>query len=151
MSINDKLNYFYDNTALAAIPTSDVIDLGDDVTTRNVGGKDPVFLVIQTGGTPATDSGSDATLQFKLVSDSVAALNSSPTTHIDTGALSFATVAVANKVLLVAPLPFGQYERYLGLTANVASGPFTAGSVRAFLTRDPQFWTALGSNNPSAH
>ena len=59
--------------------------------------------------------------------------------------------SVGNKVLLVAPLPFGQYERYLGLTATVASGPFTAGSVRAFLTRDPQFWTALGSNNPSAH
>ena len=149
--ITDKLNYFYDNVALAAIPTSDVIDLGDDVTLHNIGGKDPVFLVIQTGPTPATDSGSDATLQFKLVSDSVAALNSSPTTHIDTGAMAFATVAVANKVLLVAPLPFGDYERYVGLTATVGSGPFTAGSVRAFLTRDPQWWRALGSNNPSSH
>lgn len=151
MSINDKLNCFYDNTALAAIPTSDVIDLGDDVTTRNVGGKDPVFLVIQTGGVTPTDAGSDATLRFQLASDSAAALNASPTVHIDTGVLSFATVAVANKVLLVAPLPFGNYERYLGLLATVASGPFTAGSVRAFLTRDPQFWTALGSNNPSSH
>lgn len=149
--ILDQLNLFYNDTALAAIPTSDVIDLGDDVTTRNVGGKDPMFLVIQTGGTPATDSGSDATLQFKLVSDSVAALNSSPTTHIDTGTLSFATVAVANKVLLVAPLPFGDYERYLGLVPTVGSGPFTAGSVKAFLTRDPQWWRAMGSNNPSSH
>ena len=125
----------------AALAIGDTIDL-----VRVAGGTRLQRLTTFNG-----DFDTGTTLQFKLVSDSVAALNSSPTTHIDTGALSFATVAVANKVLLVAPLPFGQYERYLGLTATVASGPFTAGSVRAFLTRDPQFWTALGSNNPSAH
>ena len=35
--------------------------------------------------------------------------------------------------------------------SRIYTGAFTAGSVRAFLTSDPQFWTALGSNNPSSH
>ncbi len=149
MSILDKLNIFYDNTALAAIPLSDVIDLGDDSVSRNIGGPDAIYWVVQTGPTPATDSGSDATLRIQLASDSTANLATSPTTHLDTGVLPFASVAVANKVLFAGALPLGDYERYLGNITTVAAGPFTAGSVRSFLTRDPQFWRAFTANNPT--
>ena len=149
MSILDRLNVFLDNTALTATGISDTIDLDDDALTRNIGGPDAIYFVVQTGPIAATDTGSDATLRVQLVSDSVAALNSSPTSHIDTGVLAFAAVAVANKLLVCAPLPYGDYERYLGVQLTVASGPFTAGSLRAFLTRDPQYWRAMQANNPT--
>ena len=104
------------------------------------------MLVLQTG-TAFTDSGSDATLVASLVSDSTANLATSPTTHITTGTLAFSAVSAANKVLLVAPLPMGTYERYLGMSYTVASGPFTAGTIRAFLVRDPQQWLILNTAN----
>lgn len=148
MSILDRLNVFYDNTPLAAIPLSDVIDLGADAVVHNIGGPEAIYLVVQTGPVAATDSGSDATLRLQLASDSTANLATSPTTHIDTGVLPFASVAVANKLLFCGALPFGDYERYLGIIATVASGPFTAGSLRAFFTRDPSYWRAFTSNNP---
>lgn len=146
--ILDKLNVFSDNTALTASAISDVIDLGDDVTLRNIGGQDAIFLVLQTG-TAFTDTGNDATLVAELVSDSTANLATSPTVHLTTGTLAFAAVATpGNKTLLVAALPFGDYERFLGMRYTVANGPFTAGTIRAFLTKDPQFYRALGSVNP---
>ena len=148
MSILDRLNIFHDNVALAAIPLSDVIDLGPDAVTRNIGGIEPIFFVAQTGPVAATDTGSDATLRIQLASDSTANLATSPTTHIDSGVLTFAQVSPANKLLLCAPLPFGDYERYLGVISTVAAGPYIAGSIRYFLTRDPSYWRAMQSNNP---
>lgn len=148
MSILDKLNVFLDNTALGASGISDTVDLGANAVTRNIGGPDAIYLVVQTGPIAATDVGSDATLRVQLASDSTDNLATSPTIHIDTGVLAFAAVAVANKQLIVAPLPLGEYERYMGIILTVASGPYTAGSLRAFLTRDPQYWKAFTANNP---
>lgn len=150
MSILDRLNMFYDNVALAAIPLSDVIDTKNDsvATLSNIGGPDAIYWVVQTGPVVATDASSDATLRMQLASDSTANLATSPTTHLDTGVMPFATVARANTVLFAAPLPVGDYEKYLGVISTVAAGPFTAGSVRSFLTRDPQFWRAMYANNP---
>lgn len=130
--------------------STDVMDLGDDVTTQNIGGNEPVFLVVQTI-TAATDSGSDATLTVTLESDSTANLATSPTVHYSTGALTFATFSPANTTLAVVPLPFGNYERYVGVRYTVASGPLTAGTFNAFLTRDPQMWQIMQANNPTAH
>jgi hypothetical protein len=148
--ILDRLNMLMDNVALGSSGISDVIDLGDDVVLHQIGGPDAIYLVIETGPVPATDVSSDATLRVQLASDSTANLATSPTIHYDTGVLTFAQVAVANKTLAVAPLPFGDYERYLGAIITVAAGPFTAGSLRVFLTRDPQYWRVMGSVNPSA-
>lgn len=148
--ILDKLNLFSDNVAVTASAISDVIDLDSDVTLRNVGGPDAIYFVVMSG-TVATDASSDATLEVALVSDSTANLATSPTTHLTTGTLAFATFAVANKVLMAAALPLGDYERFLGVKYTVASGPLTAGTFKAFLTRDPQFWRAMGANNPVAH
>lgn len=144
--IRDKLNIFSDDVALTATAISDVIDLGDDFPNHFIGGPDGPYLVLQTG-TAFTDAGSDATLVASLVSDSTANLATSPTTHITTGTLAFSAVSAANRVLLVAPLPVGTYERYLGMSYTVASGPFTAGTIRAFLVRDPQQWLILNTAN----
>ena len=148
MSINDKLNVFSDNVALTVTAISDVIDTGDDVTLKGLGGPDAVYLVVQTG--TAFTAGGAATLTIKLLSDSTANLATSPTTHYSTDALAVATLT-ANKRLLAIKLPLDAYERYVGVGYTVATGPMTAGTIKAFLTHDPQFWLAMGSNNPAAH
>lgn len=151
MSILDRQNQFSAEQAVTATAIStDVIDLGDDVTTRNIGGNQPVFLVLQTIAA-ATDVGSDATLAITLESDSTANLATSATVHYSTGAMAFATFSPALTTLAVVPLPFGQYERYVGVRYTVASGPLTAGTFNAFLTRDPQMWQIMQANNPTAH
>lgn len=148
MSILDKLNIFRDNTALTVTGISDVIDLGDQAVTRNIGGNEPAYWVVQVG-TALTDAGSDATLVVELLSDSTANLATSPTVHASTGTLAFAAAAPANTVLAVVPLPYGAYERFLGDRATVGAGPFTGGTLRSFITRDPQYWRAFTSNNPA--
>lgn len=148
--ILDAHNEFANSQAVTTTAIStNVIDLGSDVTTRNVGGMEPTFLVVQCDVT-AADSGSDATLTVSLESDSVAGLGTSPTVHATTGAIAFAKL-VAGATLAAIPLPFGEYERYLGVRFTVASGPLTDGAFSAFLTRDPQFWSPQSANNPTSH
>lgn len=148
--ILDAQNEFSDSQAVTSTAIStNVIDLDAASIPKNIGGSEPLYLVIQTAVT-CTDTGSDATVAFTLESDSAAALNSSPTVHFSTGTLAFATYATAGTRVAVTPLPFGDYKRYLGVRYTVASGPLTAGAFDAFLTRDPQFWNAQHANNPQA-
>lgn len=147
--ILDKHNEFSDAQAVTATAISDnVIDLGDDSTTQQVGAGG-LFLVIQTQ-TTCTDSGSDATVTFALLSDSTADLATSATTHYSTAALAFAAYATAGTVIACVELPYGDYERYVGVKYTVASGPLTAGKFDAFFTREPQQWRAMVANNPTA-
>lgn len=149
--ILDKQLEFSDAQAVTSTAIStNVVDLGDDVTTRNIGGTEPAYLVVQTD-TTATDTSSDATLTVTLESDSTANLATSATVHWTSATMAFATFATAGTTLAVVPLPFGAYERYLGVRYTVASGPLTAGAFNAFITRDPQFWSIFQANNPNAH
>lgn len=148
--ILDAQNEFSDSQAVTSTAIStNVIDLDAASIPKNIGGSEPLYLVIQTAVT-CTDTSSDATVAFTLESDSAAALNSSPTVHFSTGALAFAAYATAGTRVAVTPLPFGDYKRYLGVRYTVASGPLTAGAFDALLTRDPQFWKAQNANNPQA-
>lgn len=147
--ILDKQAEFADAAAVttSAVLTN-VMDLGDDVTLRNIGGPGAAYLVILVD-TAATAAGA-ATVTFSLESDSTADLATSATVHHSTAAIGKATL-VAGYAATVVQLPFGQYERYLGVRATVATGPLTAGAFSAFLTRDPQYWQAMAANNPSAN
>lgn len=149
MSILDKHNEFADAAAVTTTAVlTNVIDLGDDVTLRNIGGPGAAYLVIQVD-TSATAAGA-ATVTFSLESDSTADLATSATVHYSTAAIGKATL-VAGYQAAVVQLPYGDYERYLGVRATVATGPLTAGAFSAFLTRDPQFWRAQQANNPAAN
>lgn len=148
MSIIDKHNEFADAAAVTASAVlTNVIDLGDDVTTRNIGGPGAPYLVIQVDAQAAAAGA--ATVDFSLESDSTADLATSATVHYRTGAVGKATLAPGYKAAVVQ-LPFGDYERYLGVRATVATGPLTGGAFSAFLTRDPQYWNAMQANNPAA-
>lgn len=149
MIMDGELEFSDSQAVTASAISTNVVDLGDDVTTRNIGGAGALYLVVQTD-VAATDAGSDATLTVTLESDSTADLATSPTTHLSTGALAFATFSPAGTTLLVTPLPKGDYERYLGVRYTVAAGNLTAGKFSAFLTRDPPQWSPMQANNPAA-
>lgn len=149
----DKQNEFSDAQAVTATAIStNVIDLFAGTTSgavnntlRDIGSGQDVYLVVITQ-TAITDASSDATLVVSLESDSTENLATSPTVHFTTAAMAFADYSPAGTVLVAVKLPFGDYERYLGIRYTVASGPFTAGAIDAFLTTDFQSWRAYKKN-----
>jgi hypothetical protein len=142
--ILDERTEFADAAAIgmaagnAIAPNTDVIDTGATPTLKNLGAGEPLYLVIQVD---TTFVGATATIQFQLASDSVAALTTSKTIHIDTGAIAVATW-VAGYTLVYALPQQATYERYLGLWETVATATVTAGKINAFLTHDVSAYTA---------
>lgn len=146
----DAFNEFSDSQAVTSTAIStNVIDLGATNTLKDIGAGEPVWLVVRTI-TAATDSGSDATLTVTLESDSTANLATSATVHVSTAALAFATFSPAGTTLLAIRLPNGLYERYLGVRYTVASGPLTAGTFDAFLTKDYGSYRSYADNSTIA-
>lgn len=140
----DKQNEFSDaQTVTATALGTNVIDLiptntlaGPVNALVNQGGHGAMFLVILCNET-VTAAGA-ATVQFSLESDSDAALSTSPTIHYQSGAIP-KTALIAGQAVAIVPLPFGDYEKYLGVRYTVGTGPLTAGKFDAFLTREVQF------------
>lgn len=149
----DAQNEFSNSQAVTATAIStNVIDTlaGNSFTNvvQNLGGfAGSAWLVVQVDTT--FTAGGAATLTISLESDSTANLATSPTVHFSTAPIALASLTVGAQLLII-PLPFGSYERYLGVRYTVATGPMTAGAISAFLTRDPQAWkpypTASASN-----
>ncbi len=141
--ILDERNEFADavavtGTAAATAVLGDVINLG--AATRDIGNGEPLYLVIQVD-TAVEATGGAANVTFKLVSDSVATLDSSPTVHFATAAIAKGTL-VAGYVVAAVALPNGTYERYLGVTFTPDTNNTTAGKCNAFLTKDVAKWVA---------
>lgn len=141
--IIDKLAEFADAAAafvnVGTLTVGDVMDLGAAPTLQNIGGGEPIYLVMQID---TTIVGAGSSSEFKLVSDSTANLTTSPTTHYTSGALPVATTVAGYQVCCV-PLPASQtYERYLGVTVTSAVANTTAGKINAFLTLSPPAWAA---------
>lgn len=142
--IIDNLGEFADATALGTSGTGrqlvgDVVDLGE--AARDIGNGEPLYLVVQVD--TAVTSGGNATVSFELASDAQAAIatDGTATVHFATAAIPKATLVAGYNAAVVA-LPQGNYERYLGLIANVGTAAATAGKVNAFLTKDVSAWKA---------
>jgi hypothetical protein len=156
MAILDELLEFCDNVDVSATAgtalVGDVIDLGSQP--QDLGSGEPMYLVIQTGATSIITGGSAGTIQFQLASDAAAAIavNGSASTHVLTptyvtdGNDANAAALDAGGVIYVGALPTGAgvaYERYLGVLVTTATTTTTAGTINAFLTKDPKNWVAL--------
>ena len=149
--ILDKFNQFCTAGSVAhaagTVLVGDVIDLG--VNPADLGVIEPMFLVIR----PTTEiitGGAAGTIQFKLSSDAQAAIavDGTATDHLisasfvtDDAAANDPEMNVGGNVL-IARLPSGVYERYLGILYIVGTTTTTAGAVEAFLTKDISAWTA---------
>lgn len=93
------------------------------------------WLVIQTDNSAAFAAAGAATLVVTLESDSTANLATAPVVHFSTAVIAKATL-VANFVIARLQIPSDLYKRFLGIRYTVATGPFTAGAVLAFMTPD---------------
>lgn len=150
----DERSEFCDATALntgaaGSYLVGDVMDLDPATvspnTTTEQGGSE-TFLVIQVDTLP-TSGTSAATAAFSLASDAQAAIavDGSQTEHFRTRAFTIAQMA-AGTVLACVKLPWGNYERFMGVVQTTAVEAFTGGKINAFLTADPAKWKALADN-----
>lgn len=142
----DKQNEFSDGQALTATALStNVIDTLPGATnpnaTQNLGGFQGSFLIVQID---VAAGGTAPTLAVSLESDSTANLATSPTVHYSSGTLEAA--ALTKGTLLIVPLPFGNYEKYLGLRYTLGGTSPTV-TVSAFITRDVQAWQAYATGS----
>lgn len=148
--IIDTLLEFSDAQAVTSTAISTVVyDAGPttDNAFRDLGAGDDLYLVVQTQ-TAITDTSSDATLVVTLESADNAGLSTNATVHFSTGTLAFATYSPAGTVIAAVRVPSANYRRYLGVRYTVASGPFTAGAIDAFLTHDIQRYRAYADRQP---
>lgn len=151
MILDERLEFADAASVAAAAGTTvlgDVIDLGA-VTNLDIGVGEPMWLIIQTT-TEIITAGAAGTMQFFLVSDSLATLGAATVANCTTHATSGALVtddAAANSakfdvggVIMAVRLPSDIYERYLGILVTIATTTVTAGAVNAFLTKDYAKW-----------
>lgn len=152
MILDERLEFADAASVAAAAGTAvigDVIDLG--AASRDIGMGEDMWVIITTD-TEIITGGTAGTIQFYVVSDSLATLGSatlaSCTQHLASGSLVTDDAAAndaklnAGGVILAAKLPAGTYERYLGILATIGTTTVTAGAVNAFLTKDYAKWAA---------
>lgn len=147
MIIDDR-SEFADAAALSTSGTGlqlvgDVIDLTK--ASSDIGNGEGATLVIQVD--TAFTSGGSATVVFSLASDAQAAIaaDGSASVHFSTAAIPVANLTAGATVAIVK-LPLGNYERYLGILANVGVAALTAGKINAFLTFEPSKWQATATS-----
>lgn len=148
--ILDERTEFADATALntggaATYNVGDVIDtqVGSLNTTLNFGQGQPLYLVISIDTAVA---GTSSTVAFKLVSDDSATPSTSTSTvHYTSAVIPEATLVAGYRAVCVA-LPWGNYERYLGVQQVTGTAALSAGKINAFLTTDPAGFRAYADN-----
>jgi hypothetical protein len=96
-----------------------------------------LWLIVQCDQSAAFAAAGAATLTITLESDSTANLATTPAVHYSTAAIPKATLVQGYTAVRVV-VPSGDYQRYVGTRYTVATGPFTAGGILAFLTFVPQ-------------
>ena len=141
--IMDKLLEFSDAQAVTATAISanvaDLYPLGNQTVTnltRDIGTGEDIYLVVQ----PATTMTGAGTLTISLESDDNVGLTSA-TVHFQSSAIPVATLTAGYQAVKIK-LPAGAYERYLGVRYTIAGGPFTGGTMDAFLVKDQQAYTS---------
>ncbi len=119
---------------------TDQIDLGTGGgNPQDLGTGEPLYLTIVV--TTAFSGGTS--VEFELVSDAAAAIatDGSASEHVSSGAIPVAQLTAGKTIVLALPAGGGAqaYERYLGVLATTV-GAVSAGSISAFLTKDPTYW-----------
>lgn len=94
-----------------------------------------LWLVAQVAAAFAAAGG--ATVVITLESSSTPDLATSPVVHYTSPAIPVASM-IAGFRALALQLPSDSYKRYVGLRFTVSTGPFTAGTINAFMTPDLQ-------------
>jgi len=96
-----------------------------------------LWLIVQCDQSADFAAAGAGTLTITLESDSAAGLGTTPAVHFATAAIGKATL-VKGFTAVRTLLPSADYQRFLGLRYTVATGPFTAGGLYAYLTPSVQ-------------
>lgn len=99
--------------------------------TQNLGAPAVAYWVVSCAESPSAGD----TVTFTLESATDEALTATPVVHASTGALDTDNHA-AGDVLAVIPIPFGDYQDYIGTRFNVGTG-LTAGKYNSAIVLDP--------------
>ena len=137
--IMDSLLEFADSQSIAAtastILSTNVVNLQE---ARDMGNGQPLYLVIQIDTAVV---GSSSTINFRLRSDSTAAIHATTSTsHIETGAIAEAVLVAGYQVVIPLPIEGNAYEQYIGVQAIIGTATTSAGAYSSFLTYDPIGW-----------
>jgi hypothetical protein len=112
------------------------IDLQE--TGRDISNGQPMYLVIQID---TAVSGTSSTVNFRLRSDSTAAIHATTSSaHYETGAIAEATLVAGYTIVIPLSKGVAEFERYLGVQAVIGTATISAGTCSAFLTFDPHGW-----------
>lgn len=146
--ILDERTEIADATSIAAAASTavvgDVIDLG--AAPYDLGDGSNIWMVCQVD--TAIVAAGAGTIQFFVVSDALSTLGggvvASCTTHFATGSIVTAASTPAGQragdTLFAISLPYGTYERYLGVLCTIATQTVSAGKVNIFITKDIAKW-----------
>ena len=127
--------------AAGTATVGDQIDL--DTVGRRLGSGQPMEFTIQV----STDfaSAGAATVQFRIVSDSVApaATDGTETVHVASDVFSYTELTKGKRIILRMPGGTPAFERYLALQVVTGTAATTAGAISAALVMDAQDWEAM--------
>lgn len=134
--ILDAQLLFSDAQAIASTDVStNIIDLGPltENTARDIGSGEELFLVVSAQA--AFSASTAATLTVTLQTHSASGFSAN-TVLFSGSALSSATLAATGPHIITRLPVSDSWARYIRLSYTVATGPFTAGALDAFLTKD---------------
>ncbi len=117
---------------LTELTASDTTLSGNVNTNRDLGGGDPLWLVLDW--TTAVTSGGSATLDVQFVTQSVSTL-ASPTVIYDFTAIGYASFTKGYRQIAKVPRS-ASYAQYIGVQVVVGTAALTAGSVVAWLGKN---------------
>ncbi len=130
MIIDKQARFDWDNAITSTRVSTDTYDL--TTVNRDIGLADDLYLVGVV--TEAFTAAGAATLTVDLVDDDNAAL-SSPTTLQQLMAVTGKASLIIGFELFKTRIQINKItQRFIGLNWTVATGPMTAGKVRAFIT-----------------
>jgi hypothetical protein len=141
----DQLMLLFSNTSVVGDTNSDIIPLA---TTRQFGnGAQPLYIDMRVT-VAFTDSGNNSTAVIQCQSSPYEAFNSSIT---NTTCATIATNAAVGDRLLFQIPPLAADKAFFRLSTVTAGGNFTTGSVTAWVTPNPEVWSAqpVGWTGPS--
>ena len=106
-------------------------------------GKSPMFLVLLV--TTTFVSAGATTLDIDMVTDDLTGM-ASPIALQKLVPTPIPKASLVQGFKLVVPMAPGAYEQFVALNYTVATGPFTAGNLTAFITDQPEDWRSY--NDP---
>lgn len=146
MFVDAQLEFSDSQAITASAASTNIIDFNpafDYNTVIDAGAGEPTFLVVTPSVTFA--AAGEATLAIELRAYAKEDKSDTPTVIFSTPAKALGSL-VAGKPVVVVALPSANYKRFLSLQYTVATGPFTAGALDAFITKDAQTWRSYANN-----